>query len=515
MRYQVPDRYCFFLLAFIISLALGFSLLGIMFGYHWDESRIMESARETFRTGNPLPGWYVYPSLPHDLASLVQLTKLFSFIYPGFEEAWKQHLMVRGVFILYSCAGIVFTFLLARLLTSENKVALIAAGLLAFSWEFGYHSRWVAPDTIMMTNVVAAVFFATKYYLVQRFRLLVYACIFGGLALASKYPAGLVFIPLFLAGVKVLPDHRMTVVGIGKQIGLIGSLTSLVFLLTTPGFIFHFEQVMADLTRHIEIYQSGHFGHTLPASPFAHLWHMLEYLALAVFSSERFLSLVGFLLVLPGIGFIKRFSGTLNAIWLSFPVIYLAFFLTQDVFIVRNYQVLLPFCCILSAMGAAFLLEKERLQTVGKMAFAGMLMIITYNAVYRGEASWSIVTYNPNNLKERVQRHIQRQGNTKYYLTDRLVENLNISPKEWPKNVSSDTSDFISKDQPLVITLDPLRRNWCHWEAYHHNLLKAVIGPLEVNMNYYPNWAGYQRALVLPYEHYRDIKKARMHAGSP
>jgi hypothetical protein len=503
----MKNKKAYVLLATILAITLAFSLIGIMFGYHWDESRIMESARQTFQTGNPLPGWYVYPSLPHDLASLVQLTKYCSFIYPGFEEAWKQHLMVRGVFILYSCAGIVFTFLLARLMIINNWLALLAAALLAFSWEFGYHARWIAPDTIMMTNVVAAVFFATEYYLVQRFRLLVYACIFGGLALASKYPAGLVFIPLFWAGISGLPKSTKNGFRIGKRIILIGGLTSLVFLVLTPGFILDFNQVVADLTEHIHIYQSGHLGHTLPGTPFDHFRRLIEYFGLAVFSPNRFLSAAVFLLVVPGVAYLRQFSTSLKGICFSFPAAYFLFFCFQDVFIVRNYQSLLPFLTILAALGTAFIWHAG-IHTFLKQGIAYILVIIlAFNLYFGFKAAWSIVEYEPGHLNDRVLQYIQSKDDTSFYLTERLVKKLNLDKQNLPSNtvlLNKRTKGSIPAEH-LVVTLTPKRKAWDKWEAYHHNYVYLVVGPQEVNFNYYPNWAGYERGLVLPADHYKEI----------
>lgn len=504
---MIKNNFTYLLLGLILLITLSTSLLGIMFGYHWDESRIMESARETFRTGNLLPGWYVYPSLPHDLASLVQLTKLFSFLYPGFEEAWKQHLMVRGVFILYSCAGIVFTFLLARLLTLENKVALIAAGLLAFSWEFGYHSRWIAPDTIMMTNVVAAVFFATKYYLVQRFRLLVYACIFGGLALASKYPAGLVFIPLFWSGISTLPKTKKNALEIAKRVIIVGGLTSLVFLVLTPGFILDFNQVVADLTEHIHIYQSGHLGHTLPGTPFDHFRRLIEYFGLAVFSPNRFLSATVFLLVVPGVAYLRQFSTSLKGICFSFPAAYFLFFCFQDVFIVRNYQSLLPFLTILAALGTAFLWQAGIPKFLKQGVSYILVIILAFNLYFGFKAAWSIVEYQPGDLNEQVLQYIQSKDDTIFYLTERLVKKLNLDKQNLPTNtVLLNTRERGSiPAHHLVVALTPKRKERDKWEAYHHNYVYRVIGPHEVNFDYYPNWAGYERGLVLPADHYREI----------
>lgn len=505
---QLNNRNAYGLLGLICLLVILASLIGIMFGHHWDESRIMDSARESFQTGNPLPGWYVYPSLPHDLATLVQFTKFFSFLYPGFEEPWKQHLMVRGVFILYSCLGIVFTFLLTRLLTKSNLFGLISAAFLAFSWEFGYHIRWIAPDSIMMANVIASVFFAIKHHLTNQFKHLVLACIFGGLALASKYPAGLVFIPLFLSGLLTLSRKEAILQIVLKRILIIGGLTSLIFLITTPGVIFHFKQVVKDLTEHIHIYQNGHYGHTLQNPPFDHLLHLLEYFSLAVFAPNRYLSFFCFLLIIPGFINLKNISKPVNLIWLAFPATYFVFFCFQNVFIVRNYQVLLPFLFVLAGLGFKQIWQNNSRLSKFLWKVAAFLFTITlaYNVYFAFAAAFSIVNFDQKGIYAQFQQYMKQNPEKKFYITKNLQKKLEKRNLNYPENaIVSDT--FPQNRRFEVATLNPKREDWKHWKAYRHNLSKKVIGQKEINFNYYPNWSGYKKIVILKPKNYFDTNK--------
>ena len=507
MRYQVPDRYCFFLLAFIISLALGFSLLGIMFGYHWDENRIMESARETFLMGNPLPGWYVYPSLPHDLASLVQLTKLFSFLYPGFEEAWKQHLMVRGVFILYSCAGIVFTFLLGRIITSSNIYALMAAALLAFSWEFGYHIRWIAPDSIMMTNVVACVFYCVKYYSSGRNNYFILAGIFGGLATASKYPAGLVALPLLMATyfrIKRAYPYSTVSLLIIKRWLTIGAIAALTFLMTTPGFIFYFGQLWQDLYEHINIYQGKQENsqiYQLQNPPWDHFMVLTEYFSMAAFSKNAVLSFLSSMFIIPGVYRLSKLQFQFIGITFSFALVYFCFFCFQNLMIARNYQVLLPFIFLLATMGVQQVLSCFNVYWLQRSIIGFFCLVIGFNAFWGFKAGFSIFYYSQPKLYASLKKYIQKNSNEKLYLTKKVKLDYQKAGYNLSENIVQDTSLAQSNASKVVSYTPPKKYNHL-WPRYSHDFVEKVIGQHEVNINYYPTWASYKKILILKKANY-------------
>lgn len=482
----------------MVSLAIGLGLLGIMFGYHWDENRIMDSARESFQTGNPLPGWYVYPSLPHDLATFVQFTKCLSFIYPGFEEPWKQHLMVRGVFIVYSCLGIVFTFLLTKLLTENNLVSLISAAFLAFSWELIYHSRWIAPDTIMMVNMVASVFYATQYYYAQNSKCIICGSIFGGLALASKYTAGLVFFPIWLASWFVDTKNYVTKNKKIKNLLFFSTITSLTFLVLTPGFALEFKKLSQDLFRHVEIYSSGYRVYTLPDYFLSHFKNLIEYFSLSVFSPNLYLSVFISLLLLPGVWMLKWQKAQVNIIWLSFPFTYFIFFCFQDVFLIRNYQCLLPFLATLAALGV-FCFTKARL--FKDLCLAAVTIVIVFNLYINFKYSLSIFMYSEKRNNKKLIENIKKNKNTQFFVTSEAAEEVDRSNITFPSNVVlSDTLPNNFKGKVIANS-----RTVPHWPAYQDNFIYEVIGPKEVNFNYYPEWASYRRFLVVTSENYKSL----------
>ncbi len=59
-----------FLALWLFAFSTGW--LGVDFGTHWDERKLMKSVRDTMQTGIILPGWYNYPSMIYDLAILTR-----------------------------------------------------------------------------------------------------------------------------------------------------------------------------------------------------------------------------------------------------------------------------------------------------------------------------------------------------------------------------------------------------------------------------------------------------------
>ncbi len=508
----MSDRQAYISLTIIISITLAFSLLGIMFGHHWDENRIMDSARESFQTGNLLPGWYVYPSVPHDLATLVQFTKHLSFIYPGFEEPWKQHLCVRGVFILYSTAGIVFTFLLTRIITKSNFYALIGAAFLAFSWEFGYHIRWIAPDSIMMTNVMACVYFCLRYYQKPTIRSFMAAGIFGGLATGCKYPAGLVALPLLIAtyyGVKAkVLDRKYFWKHLIQRWLLIGLIAAFTFILTTPGFILDFSKLWQDLYEHITIYQNSHANYQfnpLSNPPFDHFLVLLEYFSLAVFSYQPVLSLLAALLVLPGIYALTKVQKPVIIITMAFPIIYLGFFCFQHLMIARNYQVILPFLFLLSSLGIQFLINISKNTYIKTFVLSVTFIVIGFNIYFGFKAGLSIYHYTEEKIYTTLKTHLKEKPNQTFYLTKELKADYKEKGFDLNANVIADKA-LPDTGEFKVVTYLP-REHSPHWPRYSHNFVDKVIGQQEVNVNYYPTWNGYPKILIVDSEKFKTYKQ--------
>jgi len=143
-------------------IALGTSLGGLNFGYHWDEAKMLNSIQRAAETGRFLPGWYQYPSLCFWLGLLAKpLSALWSSEHGDLDSL---RFTLRSMMAVITLATGLWTYALVRLWRRSNLEALVAAGIVLLSFEINYHSRWIAPDGLMMHFGIASMYYLTRFW---------------------------------------------------------------------------------------------------------------------------------------------------------------------------------------------------------------------------------------------------------------------------------------------------------------------------------------------------------------
>ena len=206
------------------------------FGYHWDEPWAqIRPLRSALEHDAMLPGYYIYPGLntwlnlaalaPDYLASrdLVEAT-----------EGRPYLLRARKLRIVLTSLAILWAYGLVLALGRPVPEALLAASLMGSSWEVIYHSRWLAPDSVLMQFAVLSVACAVvTERRPHRTLWAVSAAIAAGLACGMKYPGGLVLLPV------VLVVATRTGIGIRdriRRLAVLGAAFASTYLLTTPRY---------------------------------------------------------------------------------------------------------------------------------------------------------------------------------------------------------------------------------------------------------------------------------------
>lgn len=178
-----------FLLLFSLSLWSG--IKGINFGEHWDEYKHYEQVTFALEDGRLLNhGFYGYPSMLYNITLLAELPRMahrvainyWTYYYPVLERIsihvpWLRDvglvadpqpdffaddpragfeqqafiLKVRPIFLALSllCALWILLALLGERHPGRELGALVASAFILTSWQFAYHARWIAPDTVM------------------------------------------------------------------------------------------------------------------------------------------------------------------------------------------------------------------------------------------------------------------------------------------------------------------------------------------------------------------------------
>ncbi|HJS20336.1 MAG TPA: phospholipid carrier-dependent glycosyltransferase [Anaerolineales bacterium] len=494
-----------FLSVWVFTIFSG--AIGIGFRGHWDEHKLFKAIRESIPVGKVLPGWYNYPSMIYDLAVVSISPEILATYFSdrsAFRESMEKQLRgeqlkeftirIRTVFLFISSLSILWTYLLVFTWTRQWLQALLSSAVLASSWEFAYHARWIAPDAILMQFGILAVllvFLALRSSGRRKFMWLFAAAIATGLACATKYFGGIFLVPVFMGGYKILRDSDAKW---GSYLALFLGLAaafSLTFLLITPGALIETERMIQDIQFEINHYRGGDYGYTVQRG-WEHLSLLLVYIFGVFFSNYIWISLLISVFVLIGLHSLltENWKAVETWVFLSVPLLYIPYISLQRVMMVRNDLLLFPFLAILSAGGMIFVWNSKLIQSSSiarTVVVVGWVSVLLINYSWINYAAESIPASSNTDRPQELQKYLVANSGTTFYLS-REARSL-IDSNELP-NVVTDPYDA----DKLVFVF----REVNHPLANRPNVYDPVFGPYEVNFDYYPSWNEDGRIVVMP-----------------
>ena len=146
---------------------------------------------------------------------------------------------MRKIFIIISIFAAFFVYISCRLLNIRFSFSILSSALVLSSFPIFYHSRWVAPDTLLMIagiSVLTIFLWAKKNINFKRITVL---SIISGVALSAKYPGGIFLIyPLIIANINKFSFKK------NLYVIFIFCLT---FYLITPGSLIQFYKFYSDV----------------------------------------------------------------------------------------------------------------------------------------------------------------------------------------------------------------------------------------------------------------------------
>jgi len=478
----------------ILVLLVGTGLWGLDFGYHWDEGKLVHALDRLHRDGVPLPTFYNYPSLPYWIAFTVHVAAP---PVPRLGVADPAFLLrVRTAFLLFSSLVLIWVFAATLAAGGLPWEAAAAAALLGLSWELAYHLRWIAPDGPLMVFGAVTLFCALMALRQPgRRRWIRSAAVAAGLATGSKYPGGLLILPVLL----VLLQERAAAGGrpaalpwrhlrdrtfLKRAAGMLGLLLA-AYLVTTPGTLIEPGKFLHDVLFEVRHYLGGHYEFTVPRGP-THLERMLVYLGAEFFSPYLYVALAVSALTLAGAATLIRRAPRTAAVILVFPVAYILYFSLQKVFIVRNLLVVTPFLALLAARGAreaVGALRPRLLRALGVLALLGILLT---NAAFLINAAGSIHSRDPERTARQALEYIRARPRLRIAISTGVRSRLATVDDRLPGNV---VPDLAGADQAFILASEASRfLPWPQGDRPETTL--GWFGPHEVNLEYYISWAG-------------------------
>jgi len=467
---------------------------GLDYGYHWDEPKLLESVRVSVYEGVYLPTFYNYPSVSHTLgvlSALPEVTRnidrnhLNEPVFHGHIAAYQLDnevvtLRTRLVFLTITSLAIVWIYLLMLQWCGSVWIALVSSCVVAFSWEVAYHARWIAPDTILMQ-------FGALYLwgLVSAFRQsdgdgwLWGTVIVAGLATGTKYPAGLLLLPLLV----LMWWRTHSIPSLLKAVFVFG----ITYLITTPGTLLEPFKFWHHVEFEMWHYSFGHSKHTVSGG-LEHFIKNIEYLTTVQLSHFPVIALLLFLLAIVGSVVLWQESRRLAFLVLLFPVLYLLFMSLQRAMLIRNLLILIPFIAVCIGLGIEWLWQKFSNHAIRYALFALLIIMLSVNASWLIFTAGTVVDRHTDRFIDDLRAHVEQFSTVTYYASEQVLADLG---EDMPDNI---TNDLSQADEVLVYLteiqeVEPMPANI-------PRLFLWQFGSWDANIEYY-TWHGDDKIVLL------------------
>ncbi len=448
------------LLALILAFPVAIGLIIAPAYGGGDEIFTIRSLRQTIETQTILPNRYTYPSMTYHIA-------LAAFAPSALAHIWKNRAellrgsggnlladvqrdlialvesdayqdMARRVFTVVNYLTLIWVYLLVRRWRKSDPEALIAAGLLAVSWEISHHAHWILPNALMMQFGMLSLMWIT-YGLTadQPRRAALYlrlAVIAAGLACSSKYQGGLLLLFVWTAAAIAARPRSLRALPWGEWLRL-GVLFTAAFLITTPGALIQ-PTIFARGVRYEIVHYSivGHNAHNV-APGIEHFALNWGYLGLAALSRYPLIGAALSALALIGAGAVIARDRRLALILVAFPLIFVLYMSTQRVMFTRNLLLLIPITAILAARGAGVLAaligRLARSERIGRGAVAATIIgVSAVNAAWLIESSGQVLDPPQVTPLDQIVTYLDTPGAPVYISAGvaALLEDAGIAP---------------------------------------------------------------------------------------
>ena len=279
----------FVALALILLVALAWRLNNIGFGlpslYDPDEPIFMVKALELLTDGTLNPKWFGHPGTTTIyLLALIDVSVVGSGLATGawhnvaefakaaFADPGLLFVPARTAMAIIGVLTVWLTYLVGRRLHG-TAVGLIGATLLAVN---GFHITWsqvVRTDIHASLFMLASLLFAVRIAQHGKMKDYILAGLFGGFAVATKWPSATIFISILGAAVcraLISRDPFQRRAGAIVVSGLFGILG---LFIASPVHFPRLAHGVANLSNEARPFHLGHTGHGFLANGWWYLWH--------------------------------------------------------------------------------------------------------------------------------------------------------------------------------------------------------------------------------------------------
>jgi hypothetical protein len=520
------------LLAVFLAFFIVDGVLGVDFGAHWDEGYQLGILTGCIQRLSLLPAGVSYGGiyftlgmpliLAHELHLLPALLRdvqtqpgrtnpvafpsvvRFQSEAVAFVNSGSYVLQVRTLFLVVTSATLLWAYLAARRdLRGRRGPALAAAAFMAFSWQFGYHARWLAIDAPITQFAMLHLFLFVSFWRSPLpgggLRWYAAAAAAAGAVVACKITGLVAVLPIIL-GALLRPrlwslSRRLALAAAGGAIALVST-----FLLS-PAYFF-------DPLQMLYVVRGGAADYNPPpGDPYwvgtDHLWRTLVWLFAAVPSPFVPIAVMFTAVAVIGFASLLRRDTRMTLAWLSFPAALLAAFSRNHMLLVRQYLMCVPILALAFARGASVVWDwsgRSRLP-----ARAGFVTIVVAGfaagAVFETRQAWRVTHDTPASIgRQAADDLLADRTPVRMYraVYERLHPYLGIAYSCHPAQAGDRRVGHLLAGYEEHI-----------WRSNRLGYFRHVYGAPEVDLDYYTTWFGRSYPVRLV-----DVPIARI-AGPP
>ena len=388
---------------FILSIGIGLRIWHINWGLPslYEEAMPLQISWKFWNWGNEglslNPHFFYYSGFTFYLQFLVQSIHYFVGHFFGFYENLEAFrysyetnittfvLIARSVTIIFDAGIIVIAYLLT-LKISEKRTAIVAAILVTMSFLNIKQSHLINVDTPLAFFSMLSVLFMYRLYCEPKLIFYILTGISIGLATATKYNGGLLFIVFILVHLLNSSSHRKVSNRLFDKSFIVGLIVGLLtFLIFNPYLVLAFGEFyrdFSDVQTHMEM---GHLG--LDSETTTVGYYFFD-------SLPRNLGWPLLFVALASTVYLIIRKREISIIILSFPIIYITTICLMEARADRYIFPAIPFLLLVSSLGIVSFcdslikyikdhrIELIKSTTVLQLIICSVLMFITLTPMF-------------------------------------------------------------------------------------------------------------------------------------
>jgi hypothetical protein len=357
---SVPDWYYKFLLAIVLLGGLMLRLYGVNYGlpflYHADEGLFVQKAGLILANRDLNPHWFGAPGTTIIYTLCLIFTSLFligrtfgAFNTPGefrdffYHDPTIFYLTGRVAFVVIGVASLIMLWMIARRVFSRST-ALVVVVLFALNPLHIFHSKIIRPDILLTFFMLLAFWFCIEIQKKQTWFSYIFAGLFSGLAIVTKYP-GIISAVLVAAAFVMNKVWRKTEF---LKLAASGIACVLAAFAASPFLFLDFTTVLKDVAQEARLRHLGATGEGILQNL---AWYVLNPLLGTFTLGGILLAAVGLLLCIKSR---KKFNLLLVAFVVLFSIFISGLSLRWERWIIPIF----PFVCILAGYGWDWVIAK-------------------------------------------------------------------------------------------------------------------------------------------------------------